>query len=227
MTDKPLNLDLETLVAYVDKELPPAQSAAVEAAIIDDAAARETVRLLRLSSAAVAYAFDQVLDEPVPGRLRLLAEAGPAPGAATAPVRRPRTLARRLLPLAASLAALGIGLAAGFEIRDAGLTLWGSGGRGYVPAAAPAADPFAASFESTLLTALDSGAPGRVFTYAGRPGESGRIELGRRLATGFGATCRESKRQESRGGTASAAAGLACRDPEHDWSVLLLPGTGS
>ena len=62
MNDLPLNLDPELLVAYVDKELPPAQMAAVEAALMHNGAARETVRQLRLSAAAAAHAFDAALN---------------------------------------------------------------------------------------------------------------------------------------------------------------------
>jgi hypothetical protein len=42
MNDLPLNLDPELLVAYVDKELPPAQMGAVDAALMHNGAARET-----------------------------------------------------------------------------------------------------------------------------------------------------------------------------------------
>ena len=93
MNDLPLNLDQETLVAYVDKELPPAQAAAVEAALMQNAVARETVRQLRLSGAAAAHAFDAVLNEPVPDRLLLAAGLGGAPRAS----RQPRWPMRRLL----------------------------------------------------------------------------------------------------------------------------------
>ena len=80
MNDLPLNLDQETLVAYVDKELPPAQAAAVEAALMQNAAARDTVRQLRLSAAA-AHAYDAALNEPVPDRLLLTAGIGGGPAA--------------------------------------------------------------------------------------------------------------------------------------------------
>jgi anti-sigma factor RsiW len=61
MNDLPINLDPELLVAYVDKELPPAQMAAVEVALMQNGAARETVRQLRLSAAAAAHAYDAAL----------------------------------------------------------------------------------------------------------------------------------------------------------------------
>ena len=113
MNDLPLNLDQETLVAYVDKELPPAQAAMVEVALMQNAAAREAVRQLRLSAAAAAHAYDAVLNEPVPDRLLLTAGIGGAPAAP----RRSRWPMRRLLPLAASLAALAFGLAGGYELH--------------------------------------------------------------------------------------------------------------
>ena len=98
---------------------------------------------------------------------------------------------------------------------------------GYAPAAAPPADLLAAAFELALLPALDGGAEGQAFAYAGKAGERGRIELGGRFTTGFGAECREFTRSESRDGVASRAGGVACRGADRSWNVLLLPVAGS
>jgi surface antigen len=222
MNDLPLNLDQETLVAYVDKELPPTQAAAVEAALMQNAAARETVRQLRLSAAAVAHAYDAVLNEPVPDRLLLAAGAG---AAASPPRRRPWATRRGLLPLAAALAALAVGLAAGYGLR----LMQAEQVQGYVPAAA-VVDPLTTAYESALLPALDEGAEGQAFTYAGphagAAADHGIIRLGRRFTAGFGAECREFLRQETRGGDTQENAGLACRGPDRSWSVMLLPAKG-
>jgi hypothetical protein len=233
MNDLPLNLDPELLVGYVDKELPPAEMAAVEAALMHSGAARETVRQLRLSAAAAAHAYDAALNE-LPDRLLLAAGAGEAPPIPQreprlhmAPRRRGAPL-RQLLPLAATLAALAIGLAGGYELRARGVGVAGpEGAQGYAPAAAPPTDLLAAAFESALLPALDDGAQGQALAYAGKAGEQGRIELGRRFVTGFGAECREFTRSESRDGVASRAGGLACRSADGSWTVMLLPAMGS
>jgi hypothetical protein len=233
MNDLPLNLDPELLVAYVDKELPPAQMAAVEAALMHNGAARETVRQLRLSAAAAAHAYDAALNE-LPDRLLLAAKVGEPPPISQreprlhmAPRRRVAPL-RRLLPLAATLAALAIGLAGGYELRARGVGVTGpEGAEGYAPAVAPATDLLAAAFESALLPALDDGAEGQALAYAGKAGERGRIELGRRFVTGFNVQCREFTRSESRDGVASRAGGLACRGADGGWSVMLLPAAGS
>jgi hypothetical protein len=233
MNDLPLNLDPELLVAYVDKELPPAQMAAVEAALVHNGAARETVRQLRLSAAAAAHAYDAALNE-LPDRLLLAAGAGEPPPISQVKLRRqiePRRRGaplRRLLPLAATLAALAIGLAGGYELRARGVGSAGPGaGEGYAPAAAPPTDPLSAAFESALLPALDDGADGQALAYAGKAGERGRIELGRRFSTGFNVQCREFTRSESRDGVASGAGGLACRGADGSWNVMLLPAVGS
>ncbi|HKF64076.1 MAG TPA: hypothetical protein VKB42_22065 [Dongiaceae bacterium] len=215
MNDLPLNLDQETLVAYVDKELPPAQAAAVEAALMQNAVARETVRQLRLSGAAAAHAFDGVLNEPVPDRLLLAAGVGGVPPAS----RRPRWPMRRLLPLAASLAALAIGLVGGYELR----LIQADQVEGYVPAAA-VVDPLNTAYESTLMPALDSGAEGQAFAYTGTAEDHGSIKLGRRFTTGFGAECREFARHETRGSSTQENAGIACRGADQSWNVMLLPG---
>jgi len=233
MNDLPLNLDPELLVAYVDKELPPAQMAAVEAALIHDNAARETVRQLRLSAAAAAHAYDAALNE-LPDRLLLAARAGAPPPVLQKkprwqgePRRRGMPLGR-LLPLAASLAALAIGLAGGYELRALGVRIADlEPAEGYAPAAAPPTDLLAAAFESALLPALDDGAEGQALVYAGKAGERGRIELGRRFVTGFNVPCREFTRSESRDGVASRAGGLACRGADGSWTVMILPAVSS
>lgn len=214
MNDLPLNLDQETLVAYVDKELPPAQAAAVEAALMQNAAARETVRQLRLSAASVAHAYDAVLNEPVPDRLLLAAGAG----SAGAPRRRQWPSMRRMLPLAATFAALAIGLAAGYGLRF----MQGAQIQGYVPASA-VVDPMNTAYESALLPALDGGKEGQTFAYAGVAADKGTIRLGRHFTAGFGAECWEFMRSETRGGDTQENAGLACRGPDQSWSVMLLP----
>jgi len=233
VNDLPLNLDPELLVAYVDKELPPAQMAAVEAALMHNGAARETVRQLRISAAAAAHAYDAALNE-LPDRLLLAAGARKLPSAPRmAPrrqmePRRPGVRLRRLLPLAATFAALAIGLASGYELRALGIGVAGpERAEGYAPAAAPPADLLAAAFESALLPALDGGAEGQAFIYAGKAGERGRIELAGRLTTRFGAECREFTRSESRNGVSSRAGGLACRGADGSWNVLLIPVAGS
>ena len=213
MNDLPLNLDPEILVAYVDKELPPAQAAAVEAALMQNAAARETVRQLRLSAASAAHAFDAVLNEPVPDRLLLAAGAG---GAAPLPRRRHWSM-RRLLPLAATLAALAVGLAGGYGLRF----LQADQVQAYAPASWPE-DPLNNAYESALRPALDGGAEGQAFAYTGAASDHGSVQLGRR----FTAACWEFMRRETRGGQTQENAGLACQGPDQSWNVMLLPGSG-
>ena len=69
MTEKPASIDRETLVAYVDNELPPTRAAEVERALANDPEAQELVRLMRLGGSAAAHAFDQALEEPPPAHL--------------------------------------------------------------------------------------------------------------------------------------------------------------
>jgi len=213
----------------VAPELPPAQMAAVEAALMRNGAARETVRKLRLSGAAAAHAYDTALNG-MPERLLLAAGAGELPPVPQMLPRRLGPRLRRLLPLAATVAALTIGLAGGYELRSLGIV--GVAGphraEGYEPAAAAApADLLAVAFESALLPALDDATEGQALAYAGKAGERGRIELGRRFTTGFGAECREFTRSEDRNGVSSRVGGLACRGAEGSWNVLLLPNGDS
>jgi surface antigen len=200
-------LDHDLLVAYVDGELPRERLAAVEAALMRDAEAWETVRLLRLSANAAARAFAPVLQEPIPARL--MEAANPA----RANSRRPA----RFWPmaLAASLAALAIGVGAGYELRSLP--------SGYIPASLTSADPLAGKFEAALQTILEKGKPGESLTYESPAAGSGQVVLGPAFATGFGAPCQEFHRDETRGSEHRVADGIACRAADKSWSVMILP----
>ncbi|MGE0726277.1 MAG: anti-sigma factor, partial [Alphaproteobacteria bacterium] len=109
--------DDETLVAFVDGELDEDKRAAVASAIETDPETAARVRAFRDSAVLVRAAFADVVDEPVPDRLIQAARGRPAEGAAVVPLRRRGGMSLRhwlALPLAASLAALAIGLGAGY-----------------------------------------------------------------------------------------------------------------
>jgi anti-sigma factor RsiW len=73
----------ETLMAFADGTLPPAEAERVAAAVEADPALAERVALLADGRRIAAGAFRDVLDEPVPARL--LAAAGAAPAAPAMP----------------------------------------------------------------------------------------------------------------------------------------------
>jgi anti-sigma factor RsiW len=204
MTDKPISLDHELLVSYVDGELPRERVADVEAALMRDAAAWETVRLLRLSAQAAARAFEAVMEEPVPERL---IAAASAPGV----VRRP-AIRRWPAAMAASLAALAIGLGTGYFLR--------TDKSGYVPASLPGGDPLAARFESALASALNGDADHVSYESQGMKGE---IILGAEFTTSFGSPCRAFHRDESRADGRHTAGGIACQAADKSWSVMIVP----
>jgi hypothetical protein len=231
MNKQRISLDQDLLVAYVDGELPAAEAGAVEAALAHDEAARETVRLLRVSADVAARAFADMVDQPVPERLVTAARAG-ARHAGTQPRGVRQGAARWLLPIAASFAMLAIGLAGGYALRGAPdqaqvatSTAGGSGtGDGYRLATGEV-DKLAASFEATLQGVLDSGAAGQSFAYRAPGVGDGRIELGRSFTTGFGTDCREFHRDETRGAARRASNGLACRSADGSWNAMLFPGS--
>lgn len=206
MNDKTISLDHELLVSYVDGELPRERVAGVEAALMHDAAAWETVRLLRLSAQAAASAFAAVMEEPVPARL---IAAATAPGV----IRRP-TMRRWPTAIAASLAALAIGLGAGYFLH--------ADNSGYVPASLPGSDPLNSRFEAALASALNGGAEQAHVNYESQ-GMKGEIVLGAGFTTSFGSPCRAFHRDESRTDGRHAADGVACQAGDKSWSVMILP----
>jgi anti-sigma factor RsiW len=214
MNEDRISLTHEILVAFVDRELPADQMAAVEAALAHDAAARDIVHKLRVSAQIAKSVSLDALSEPLPLHLvkaaRGIRRAMPAP---TIDATGRRSPSRWLLPLAASIAALAIGLAGGYLFRDF------SGG--YVAAEATSVDPLAANYEATLQGSLDSGAAaGQSFTYDGPGVGQGKITLGRSFTTSHSRACREFSREEIRGTSRSGGDGLACRGPGGGWSIM-------
>ncbi|CAN7154070.1 zf-HC2 domain-containing protein [Phenylobacterium sp. LjRoot225] len=70
----------ERLMAYVDNELPPAERAAFERDLAADPGLQEEVSRQQALRRRLSAAFDPVLEEPVPLRLTLAAQAANAPG---------------------------------------------------------------------------------------------------------------------------------------------------
>lgn len=64
-----IELNEETLMAYVDGQLDPQRRAEVEAALVHDRQAQAMVQQFRDSALALRHAFDPILREPVPERL--------------------------------------------------------------------------------------------------------------------------------------------------------------
>jgi len=204
MNDKSISLDHELLVSYVDGELPRERVADVEAALMHDAAAWETVRLLRLSAQAAARAFEAVMEEPVPARL--IAAAG-VPG-----IGRRAAMRRWPAAMAASLTALAIGLGTGYFLH--------ADKSGYVPASLPGSDPLTARFEGALASALNGGADRVTYESQGMKGE---LVLGTGFTTSFGSPCRAFHREENRADGTHMADGIACQAADKSWSVMTLP----
>lgn len=103
--------DPETIMAYVDGELAPADAQAFEAEMASDPALTKQVAAERALRARLGARFDAVLDEPVPDRLAaLLQPKGEVIDFAAAKEQRER---RRWLPGWANAGAVAASLAVG------------------------------------------------------------------------------------------------------------------
>jgi hypothetical protein len=119
-----MNYSDETLMAYADGELDPAERAAIEQAMRTDPAIAAAVERHRALRVDVAAAFAGILDEPVPARL-----LPPAPVVSLAAEREKRTERRRWSwPEWGALAAtLVVGVLAGKMIPGGGPAIAGNG----------------------------------------------------------------------------------------------------
>jgi hypothetical protein len=212
MNESRIALTQEILVAYVDGELPAAQSATVEAALTHDPAAREIMRRLQVSASIARRVSVDSLNEPLPAKL---VEGIRLKMSANRTAVRPRYISGPLLALAASVVALVLGATAGYLARDM------SGG--YSAAEAPDSDSLTSSYEATLQGSLESGgAPGLSVNYDSAGLGNGKITLGRGFKASFGSACREFSREETRGNTQLTSNGIACRSSDGTWNTMLI-----
>lgn len=200
------------LVAYADGMLPPEQARQVEAALCDNAEAHEALSLMRRSATAARHAFDSPLNQPVPEQLRAVLDR---------PVGARRALAQRLLPLAASIAALIVGLGAGYLLGQ-------PGDNGATMRLAAGPDGTASSaFDATLLQALSTDETTLNYTDTALA-TTGAIILLATIETSFGTSCREFRHiVQERQSSATTQNGLACRRADGGWEVTILASSSS
>jgi hypothetical protein len=194
----------ETLMAYADGELEPAERAAIEHAMQADPAIAEAVARHRALRQDIAAAFAGILDEPVPARLQPAAapaapvvsldaaRAARAAQAAPAPVRR-----RWSWPEWGALAAmLMVGVLVGKVVPQ-----------GSQPAIAGNGNQVVAQGE--LASALDRQVGGK---------DAGAVRVGVSFAARDGGYCRSF--------VMGSSAGLACREGGQ-WRIPVMAETGA
>ena len=200
----------ETLMAFADGELGPAEAAALAAAAATDPALARRIEMFRQTRSRIAalrgMTAPVAADDPLAARIRALAAAPPpatsAPGPSAPETVVPFAPRRRAapiwgLPLAASVALLA-GLVLGTALPRGG---------------APAADALALLPHPGLGAALDSAASGATL-----PLEDGAsLTLVTSFDTADGAFCREIEVRASTGATTAA---IACRG-ETGWHTHL------
>jgi anti-sigma factor RsiW len=200
------------LVAYADHQLDPAQTAAVDEIIREDAEARTIVSVLRGTGEAVREAFERPLHEAVPARL--LATLGAAGAGNVVPMRRPARavpMQYLLTALAASIAILFVGVGVGYvEFAPAG-------------SMAPAVGE-SSKFEALLYRALERDESGVSVRYDdAATGTTGAVTVAGKIASSQGNDCREFQHEWTGARGKGLETGLACRSATGDWSYLTVP----
>lgn len=199
-------MDDETLIAYVDGELPPARAAEVRRALDVDPALARLVEGLQADRLLIQRAFEVAPAHPT--------EAAPAaePGAVLPFRRRPvnRWASRLALPMAAALAGLVIGAGLmGYAQRDADPE----------PAGEVAPLVFAAQSER-LQTLLEQSPSGTQVSWNHGGGE-GRLTVVRTFQGPDGSYCREFTEDMVTPDTRQRVIGIACREGQA-WQTKVL-----
>lgn len=178
----------ETLMAYADGELQPAERAEVEAAMAQDPAVARAVERHRALAARVRGAYDDVLAEPVPARLASLVAGSDSTVTDLATRRRREGAAAGSRPLPgwiALAASVTLGLFAGLFLARS-------------PRAPFAVEDGALIAQGALDSTLSAG-------LASAPG-TGEIRIGISFRSRDGDYCRTFHLQQE-----APLAGLACR----------------
>ena len=207
-------LNEEMLMAFADGELDPQVMAQVRAALADDPAARERVRLYRRTTQLLRQAYDAPMHEPVPKPL--LDAVNPRTNATgsgeVVELATPKTPARgwsvrrMALPLAASLA-LVIGTAVGYRLQPAPVDTF-AGGDGFTGRIA---------LESPLHRLLETKISGEPLEWAADEGSRVRALAQLTFKSADGQYCRQYRVSVAGPSRAGATAGIACRSSESGW----------
>jgi hypothetical protein len=211
-----MQIDDETLVAYLDGQLPEAGYAPVEQALTGSAALRARLQSLVDSGELARRSFDAVLLEPVPPALIAAiwrtpdprghrpTAAGTARGGATwFPRLLGRVPGRRAWPVLVSVVVLAVGAVLGWQVFQPSEDVRWSLREGQ-----PVNDP-------SLALALEVSPSGHVLRTA-----SGAVEVLASFEQTAGGHCREFNRSTPRG--TRDELGIACRTPAGDWQLDFL-----
>jgi hypothetical protein len=205
----------ETLIAYLDGQLPDADYGPLEQALEHDEALRTRLQALADSSLLARRAFDPVLLEPVPPQLIAAIWRAPDPRArnrasshgTTQPVGLLAWLGLasgpRAWPALASVVVLGLGVLLGWQLLAPA-----DDARRALREGAPVTD-------EALALALEVSPSGRVLRTAG-----GAVEILASFKQMGGGHCREFNRNNP-GGTLDEL-GIACRNAQGGWQLELL-----
>lgn len=194
-----MTVSTETLLAYLDGELPAEEMKAVEAALAADPALRDELELHRALSGTLHGAFAPVLDEPVPERLLQAVKhhAKPSLGARLNAALRGAFAVRPLLTGSATAgAALAAGLVIGIFAFGPQVGDFTSGPHGLMANAA-----LAQTLDRQLASNQDPGAARKV-----------------------GLTFRNGKGEFCRTFAAPGSSGIACRGAS-GWAIAALAAT--
>jgi len=193
----------ETLGAFVDGELSPAEATRIEALLASRPDLKAYVERQQALRQSFAQAFRGVLDEPVPERLRS--------AAASAPVSWQARLSRfpRKPPLwwaGAPAAALACGIVIGVVLMRPSV----------------GDNPFAVSRSSGQLIAQGALAHALTSELASAGAASGSTRIGVSFHSRDGQDCRTFEL----GGASSTTAGLACSD-KSEWVIVATAAEGA
>lgn len=236
-------LDINTLVAYVDGELDPESANQVERALAEDSEAQETVNLLRETAVLVHAAHKHVIHETVPERLvdviedapeidqftgdtvperlvSMILEAPESQMDTVRPEKRHATVIpmarRRGVAAAAMAAAVGAVMLGSFYAGQSGI-LTVNGGQDsvhQVRAVAAMNDPFR---EAAFQQALESKKSQEAVVWENpESGAAGAIIPIKTYRRSDGTFCRAFRTVDSAARPTRPNVGVACRDPGPD-----------
>ena len=197
----------ETLMAYADDALEPAERARVETALTGRPDLAETVRRFQRTNKPVQDAFDTVLTEPVPRALEDFVRN--LPRAAATPVRTgPTSLRNRAMHRGGPASWQPMALAASLALVIGGASGWFSRAAFEAPAIR-VADAGHAAAGGALRQALET-------AESGAAASSGGVKV---VATFRNREHRYCRQYQVAAGTSATIDGFACRTQDGVWDV--------